>query len=112
MNNLKQEKKDYLISILKKYGEYSEDIDWENIDSNTIDEIYEALITDDKTKRNEIINSYKKREINNIKKQRKDAEDLLLKTQKLSNSIKEKKSEIKDNKNIENLESQIENMEI
>lgn len=107
MKNPAQEKKDFVISLLKKYWEYDENIDRENMDKKNIDRICKVLITTDANKRNELINTYKEEERKEMKEKRRKAEELLMKVKKLWNQMKETKSKIGDEKDIENLEEQI-----
>ncbi len=114
MKNSKQEKKDYLISLLKKYWEYDEKADRENIDDKTIDKIYDILLIKDDNERNEMINKYKEDELKEMeeynqkrKDLRKKAEDLLQKTKKLHLDIKIDKIETKDKKDLKDIEEQI-----
>ena len=107
MKNPAQEKKDFVISLLKKYWEYDKNIDRENMNKKTVDRICNVLITKDEKKRNELLNSYKQEDMKQMKEKRKKAEELLMKVRKLSNQMKETKSKLSDEKDIENLEEQI-----
>ncbi len=107
MKNPAQEKKDFIISLLKKYWEYDKNTDRENMDKKTIDRICKVLITTDANKRNELINTYQEEEMKEMKEKRRKAEELLMKVKKLSTQIKEAKSKLNDEKDIENLEEQI-----
>lgn len=100
-------KKEYLISLFKKYGEYDETINWDDLDSKSIDKMYDVLVIKDEQKRAELINSYKEEEIKKMKEKRKKAEELLGKVRKLSNQIKEIKSNLEDKRDIKDLENQM-----
>lgn len=108
MKSLEQgTKKEYLISLLKKYGEYDEGVDRENIDNETVNRMSKVLVTKDEGKRGELINSYIEEEKKEMKERRKKAEELLAKTKKLLIQVKEAKANLKDKKDIEDLEEQI-----
>lgn len=107
MKNPIQEKKDYLISLLKKYWEYDKKVDRKNLNKKDLDRIYKVLITTDENKRNELINAYKEEEMKEMKEKRRKAEELLIKVKKLSNQIKEAKWKLNDEKDIEDLEKAI-----
>jgi len=107
MNNPKENKKNYLISLLKKYWEYDKDVNRENLDNDSIDKMYDILVIKDEKKREELLNSYKEEEIKKMNEKYKKAQELLAKVKRLSIQLRESKSDLADKKDIENLEDQI-----
>ena len=107
MSAPKGNKKEYLIFLLKKYWEYEKGIDRENLDNDTVDKMYDILVIKDEEKREELLNKYKEEEIEKMREKNKRAQELLRKIRKLSNQLKESRSELKDKRDIEDLEDQI-----
>lgn len=105
-----ESRKEYIISLLKKYWEYDENIDRENMDNDTIDKMGHLLIIRDENKRKELINTYKVEQIKKMKEQRKKAEDLLARVKNLTLKIREAKAKMEENKNIDAIEDIISNI--
>ena len=107
MNDPKQERKNYIISLLKKYWEYDETIDRENMDNDTMDKISHLLITRDENKRKDLIKTYEEEQIKDLKEQRKKAEELLTKVRELTIKIREAKTKLEEDQNIDDIEKTI-----
>ena len=67
----------------------------------------DILVIKDEEKREELLNKYKEEEIEKMREKNKRAQELLRKIRKLSNQLKESRSELKDKRDIEDLEDQI-----
>lgn len=111
MDPFAKKKKKYLISLLKKYGEYDDNVDWENMSPETVDEIYSVLLIKDEDKRKEVIDGYVNRDAKKMHELRNRAENLLRKVRELSIKKNEIISDIEDKADLDNLENKISEMD-
>ena len=93
-----EEKKEFLIDLLQNVWELWDDMNWEDLTEETIDQIFEVILIEDEEERDEKINGYLENERIQAIKHHNNLMEIIYQIQMFDLKMKElKQSEIDEN---------------
>lgn len=102
-----EEKKEFLIDLLQNVWELWDDMNWEDLTEETIDQIFEVILIEDGEERDEKINGYLEDERIQARKHHNNLMEIIYQIQMFDLKMKEMKQTDLDEENISNLEWEI-----